>query len=293
MTYDLVIGDYAYSSWSLRGWLLFEKFNLPKSVTLLDFHSKATVAEQLASFEPARTVPTIRTPEGAIVSESYAIAEELASRHPEAEIWPSDPKKRAIARNLSAEMHAGFFALRAACPMNLRTAFDWADPSDEVLTDLERLETLWAWAKSECPDGPWLCGEFSAVDAMYAPVAARLAGYNLPMSDLAKAYVDTHLSDPAFRRWRALGLVQGAHLSRYDQPHATLAWPGPKALEATESDAPAVNPNCPYSGKPSTHMLELNGVTYGFCNALCRDKTMADPEAWPAFMALVNETTSS
>lgn len=144
MTYDLVIGDYAYSSWSLRGWLLFEKFNLPKSVTLLDFHSKATVAEQLASFEPARTVPTIRTPEGAIVSESYAIAEELASRHPEAEIWPSDPKKRAIARNLSAEMHAGFFALRAACPMNLRTAFDWADPSDEVLTDLERLETLWA-----------------------------------------------------------------------------------------------------------------------------------------------------
>lgn len=293
MTYDLVIGDYAYSSWSLRGWLLFEKFNLPKTVTLLDFHSTASVAEQLAGFEPARTVPTIRTPDGAIVSESYAIAEELASRHPEAAIWPSDPKMRAIARNLSAEMHAGFFALRSACPMNLRTAFDWSKPSDDVLADLDRLETLWSWAKTECPDGPWLCGDFSAVDAMYAPVAARLAGYNLPMSDLAQAYVNTHLNDLAFRRWRAMGLAQGAHLKRYDQAHATRDWPGRKPLDATKSDASPVNKTCPYSGQPTTHMLELDGVTYGFCNAICRDKTVADPEAWPDFMQLVRQTTSS
>jgi glutathione S-transferase len=27
--YDLVIGDRAYSSWSLRGWLLFEAFGIP------------------------------------------------------------------------------------------------------------------------------------------------------------------------------------------------------------------------------------------------------------------------
>ncbi|SHH31872.1 glutathione S-transferase N-terminal domain-containing protein [Cognatishimia maritima] len=288
MTYDLIIGDYAYSSWSLRGWLLFEKFNIPRKVTLLDFDSKASVAEQLATHAPARTVPTIRTPDGAIISESYAIAEDLADRHPDAGIWPSTPKHRSIARSLAAEMHSGFAALRSVCPMNLRTAFDWATPSPDVLADLIRIETLWDWARDACGtgEGDWLCGDYSAADAMYAPVAMRIAGYNLPVSDAARAYVDLHLNDLALRRWRAMGLVHGAHLSRYDQPHPERPWPGPAVLEATVSDAVPVNAQCPYSGKPSTHMLELEGTVYGFCNAFCRDKTLADPDAWPAFTDL-------
>lgn len=288
MSYDLVIGDYAYSSWSLRGWLLFEKFGISRNVTLLNFHSDASVAEQLRAFAPAKTVPTIRTPDGAIISESYAIAEDLADRHPDAGIWPSDPKHRAIARSLSAEMHSGFMALREACPMNLRTAFVWENPDQAVLDDLARIEDIWAWARCECgtEDAPWLFGDFSAADAMYAPVAMRIAGYQLPVSERAQRYVETHLNDLAFRRWRAMGLVRGEHLSHYDQPHATKAWPGPAPLKATASDTTPVNNHCPYSGKVSTHMLDLDGVTYGFCNAFCRDKTIADPEAWPAFTEL-------
>ncbi|MDC0739012.1 glutathione S-transferase [Cognatishimia sp. SS12] len=290
MTYDLAIGDYAYSSWSLRGWLLFEKYAIPRHLHLVSFAKDASVADQLPDFAPARTVPAVRTPDGAVVSESLAIIEELSARHPELAIWPSAPKNRAIARNLAAEMHSGFMALRSACPMNLREAFIWPEPSADVLQDVARIEKIWAHARAEADAGPWLLGAYSGADIMFAPVAARLAGYDLPMSALARDYVTTHLSDPAFRRWRAMGLVHGPRLHRYDQPHPLTDWPGPTPLVAKASDATPENAACPYSGKPSTHMLELNGRTFGFCNAFCRDKTLADPEAWPAFMALVNGT---
>ena len=96
MNYRLFIGDYAYSGWSLRAWLLFDRFGIPAAMTRLDF--TRDVAAQLSAYPPARTVPTLVTPEGAVVSESLAIAEELASRHPEAMIWPKDPLARATAR---------------------------------------------------------------------------------------------------------------------------------------------------------------------------------------------------
>lgn len=288
MTYHLLLGDYAYSSWSLRGWLLFEKFGIDRKQTMLDF-SGQDVAGQLADYAPARTVPTIITPEGAVVSESLAISEELASRHPEAGIWPSDPKARAEARNLAAEMHAGFGALRSECPMGLRTAYVNTTPSDGVLSDLARIEEIWGHARDTCGgEGPWLCGEYSAADAFYAPVAARIAGFDLPVGEEAAAYVAAHLADPAFRRWRAMGLVRGETLPWYAQDYDLGDWPGPKplaahAVEGTEAE----NDACPYSGKPVQDVLELDGRRFGFCNPFCRDKTVADPEAWPAFMALV------
>ena len=288
MTYQLLLGDYAYSSWSLRGWLLFENFGIARKSQMLDF-SQSSVADQLAQYAPARTVPTVITPEGATVSESLTIAEELASRHPEAGIWPGDPRARATARTLAAEMHAGFGALRNDCPMNLRLSYVDTTPSDAVLADLARLETLWSHARDTCGgDGPWLCGSYSAADAFYAPVAARIAGYSLPVSPAAQAYVDAHLNDPAFRRWRAMGLVHGATLTRYAKPFDTRPWPGPEPLPARAvKGSEAENDACPYSGRPITHVLELEGRRFGFCNAFCRDKTVADPQAWPAFIALL------
>ncbi|WP_299418842.1 glutathione S-transferase [uncultured Shimia sp.] len=287
MTYDLYLGDYAYSSWSLRGWLLFEKFGISRNLTLVDF-SDQSVAEQLQKIAPARTVPTMVTPEGAIVSDSLAIAEELATRHPDAGLWPTDPGARATARNLAAEMHAGFFTLRNDCPMNLRQAYADSSPSDDLFKDLQRLETIWEHARATYgTDGPWLCGSYSIADAFFAPVAGRIAGYNLPVGTVAQAYVDTTLSDPAFRRWRAMGLVRGETLPWYAKDYPTRTWPGPVPLAAKAVDeGTPENANCPYSGKPSTHLMELNGRTFGMCNAFCRDKTVADPEAWPAFMAL-------
>ncbi|NBE06657.1 glutathione S-transferase [Paragemmobacter ruber] len=291
MTYDLVIGDRAYSSWSLRGWLFFDAFGIP--VTL---HRARLYTDELPTllrqFHPARTAPTMRTPEGAVVPETIAIAEELATRHPEAGLWPADPKARAIARAVAAEMHAGFTALRNHCPMNLRVSYSDCAPTEQVLADLARLDVIWSWARSETrsetgSQTPWLCGAYSVADAMFAPVATRIATYNLPVTPAAMAYVQAHLAHPSFRRWRAMGLIDGADQDYYRRDYPTRPWPGPAPLPARAVDGlDTENATCPYSGTPVTHALELDGRRFGFCNAFCRDKTVADPEAWPAFMAL-------
>ena len=287
MTYDLVIGDRAFSSWSLRGWLLFDAFGLPVRTLSARLYTDE-LATVLKDFFPARTAPTMRTPEGSIVPETIAIAEELATRHPGAGIWPADPHARATARVLAAEMHAGFTALRSHCPMNLRASYADCAPPPEVLADLRRLETLWSWARATTKSTtPWLCGAYSAADVFFAPVATRIATYNLPVSADAMLYVNAHLAHPSFRRWRAMGLVDGADQDFYRRDYPRRDWPGPVPLPARVAPAAdTVNATCPYSGKPVTHALELYGRRFGFCNAFCRDKTMADAEAWPAFMAL-------
>lgn len=287
MTYDLVIGDRAYSSWSLRGWLFFDAFGIPVRTHSARLYSDE-LPNLLKSYPPARTAPTMRTPEGAVVPETIAIAEELANRHPDAGLWPADPKARAIARAVSAEMHAGFTALRSYCPMNLRVSYTDCAPPPDVLADLARLDVIWSWARAETnSQTPWLCGAYSVADAMFAPVATRIATYNLPVTPAAMDYVMAHLSHPSFRRWRAMGLVDGADQDYYRRDYPRRDWPGPKPLPARAVDGTqAENASCPYSGKPVTHVLDLNGRRFGFCNAFCRDKTAADPEAWPQFMAL-------
>jgi glutathione S-transferase len=287
MTYDLVIGDRSYSSWSLRGWLLFDAFGIPVKTHTARLYTDE-LATVLKNFFPGRTAPTMRTPDGVVVPETIAIAEELATRHPESGLWPADPKARAIARVLAAEMHAGFAALRSYCPMNLRVSYQDCAPTEAVLADLARLETIWSWARAETGSKtPWLCGAYSAADVFFAPVAGRIAGYNLPVGPDAAMYVSAHLSHPSFRRWRAMGMIDGADQDFYRRDYPRRDWPGPvrlpaRAVEGTESE----NTSCPYSGKPVTHVLELYGRRFGFCNAFCRDKTVADPEAWPKFMAL-------
>jgi glutathione S-transferase len=287
MTYDLGIGDRAYSSWSLRGWLLFDAFGLPVKLHIARLYTDE-LPTLLKQFHPGKTAPTMRTPDGVVVPETIAIAEELASRHPEAGIWPADPKARAVARVLAAEMHAGFTALRNHCPMNLRVSYEDCAPPQAVLDDLSRLEVIWDWARAETGAKVWLAGEYSAADAFFAPVATRIATYNLPVSDRAMAYVQAHLAHPSFRRWRAMGLVDGADQEFYRRPYPQRPWPGPvpmaaRAVEGTRAE----NAACPYSGKPVTHVLEMQGRRFGFCNAFCRDKTVADPEAWAEFMALL------
>ena len=101
-------------------------------------------------------------------------------------------------------------------------------------------------------------------------------------------YVQADLAHPSFRRWRAMGLVDGADQEFYRRPYPTRPWPGPVPMVARAVEGVAAeNAVCPYSGKAVTHVLELNGRRFGFCNAFCRDKTVADPEAWAEFMALL------
>lgn len=287
MTYNLYIGDRTFSSWSLRGWLMFEKFNLPVKTHMIGLYT-GTMAQDMAHLAPARLVPAMQTPDGTVIGETLAMAETLAERHPKAGLWPHDATQRAYARWISAEIHAGFSALRSECPMQLAGQIDGFEISKPVHADLTRLETLWDFARnSHDTPGPWLFGSYSLADVFYAPVAARIAGYGLPVSEASQAYVAAHLADPAFRRWRALGLCESYDPSPYDLGENPAPWPGPKPLAARAiASGPSQNVHCPYSGKPVRDFLEVDGKVYGFCNANCRDKTVNDPEAWPKFMEL-------
>ncbi|MDA5093455.1 glutathione S-transferase [Aliiroseovarius sp. KMU-50] len=287
MTYDLFIGDRTFSSWSLRGWLMFEKFDLPVNTTRVGLYS-GTLKEDLEPLAPARFVPVMRSPDGTVVGDTLAMAETLHERHPDAGLWPKDPSARALARWLVAEMHSGFGALRDDCPMQLLgTVADFV-VSDEVKTDLARIEELWSLARTRHgEDGPWLFGTYSLADVFFAPVAARIAGFGLSVSLEAQAYVDLHLHDLAFRRWRALGLTISYDPVPYIEGRTLTDWPGPTPRPTTPCGGLSINTTCPYSGDPVTDFLEMDGRVWGFCNPTCRDKTVNDPEAWPAFLQMV------
>jgi len=225
MEMTLALADRAYSSWSMRIGLLVDRFELPVTCRFARLYSD-DFARLIADFAPARSVPALRLACGTVVCESLAIAEELASRFPEAGLWPAAPRARAVARSLAAEMHAGFAALRRECPMNLRVAYDGTPVSDAVAADLARLEAIWTAARQTTGStGPWLCGDYSIADAFFAPVAARIAGYALPVGPDAAAYVAAHLACPAFRRWRAAGLADGPDQPVYARDHPTRPWP--------------------------------------------------------------------
>ena len=229
MTSTLAIVDPAYSSWSLRGWLLFRRFGLPVTVETAHLGTPA-LAALFDRFAPARTVPALRIDGGrdpVLIWDSLAIAETLAERYPDIAFWPGDPAARGLARSLAAEMHAGFRALRDACPMNVRRAYLGFEPPEPVLADLARIEALWAAARALRPDGPWLFGDYTAADAFFAPVAARVATYGLPVGAEAAAYVAAHLADPAFVEWRALGLADPVVQAHYELDLPERPWPGP------------------------------------------------------------------
>ncbi len=224
MTYKLLIGDRSYSSWSLRGWLLFAKFDIPCEVVETRLYDDQFL-EDLKDFAPSRTVPCVKTQSGTVVFDSLALAETLHEAYPEAGIWPTDQDQRMMARNLAAEMHSSYAALRGTHPMNLRKAFDSVPVTEAVQKDIDRIEYLWSLVMKS-HDGPWLFGDYSAADAFFAPVATRIATYGLPVGKNAQKYIETSISDPVFRNWRRLGLDQVPQ-STYDQPYEDLAWPGP------------------------------------------------------------------
>ena len=217
MNWTLAIGERCYSSWSLRGWLLFDAFGLPVTTIMAPLYT-ADFARVLETFAPARTVPAAKLGD-TVIWDSLALAEELASRHPEAGHWPTDPALRAAARSMAAEMHSGFTALRAHCAMNLRTAYREVPVSDAVRADLDRIERLWSHTEG------WLFGNYSAADAFFAPVAMRIAGHDLPVSDHARAYVQRHLGHPSLRAWAALGRANDPVLSEYDRDWPQSPWP--------------------------------------------------------------------
>ncbi|MBY8977598.1 glutathione S-transferase N-terminal domain-containing protein [Rhodobacteraceae bacterium NNCM2] len=201
--YTLIIAQKAYSSWSLRGWLMLEPFGIPFEEKLVRLY-QPEFDEMTADKAPARTVPILEWQQDGRtmrVWESIAIAETLAERHPEADLWPRDPANRTVARIVAAEMHAGFGTLRTLCPMNLhRVNTPRPDPTEALMSDVARAGEIWNWALAQT-GGPWLGGpEFSIADAFMAPLASRLVSYGL-LDDRTRDYAERLMSHPSVLRW--------------------------------------------------------------------------------------------
>jgi len=180
VTYQLYLGNRLYFSWSLSAYLMFENFGLKDAVstTVLRPESESGVRDLMQDLAPARTLPTMVTPDGAILSDTMAIAEELASRHPDAGFWPGDPLARGTARALANEMHSSFSGLRGNWPVNLRTAKAYEAPPAGIEAELDRHETIWTHARTSTQaQGPWMLGAYSLPDAISATMATRLATY--------------------------------------------------------------------------------------------------------------------
>ncbi|MEX3613117.1 MAG: glutathione S-transferase family protein [Burkholderia gladioli] len=186
---QLIIGDKSYSSWSMRPWVLMRHFGIPFDETLIELRTPETSA-RIRAVSPSGKVPCLIDDDGLAIWDSLAIAETLAERHP----------ARARARSVSAEMHAGFVALRAEMPLDIRATLPGRESSPAALTDVARIDALWRDCLA-ASGGPFLFGAFTIADAMYAPVVMRFVTYAPPLSEVAAGYVERMLAVPAVAAW--------------------------------------------------------------------------------------------
>ncbi|MEM9221805.1 MAG: glutathione S-transferase family protein [Pseudomonadota bacterium] len=206
MRFKIVIGNKNYSSWSMRPWLVLDHFGFEFEEDLVRLDMDDTRGKLLA-YSPAAKVP-ILIDRSYAVWDSLAIVEYLAEVSPEFAIWPKDLHERARARALVAEMHSGFMALRQGCPMNLRKTFEFKlRGGAEARKDVDRFEQI-IRDRMMRSGGPFLFGEWGAVDAMFTPLATRLKTYAWPLEDLTEAYVNALLGNASFVKWRDAGVAE-------------------------------------------------------------------------------------
>ena len=210
---QLVIGNKNYSSWSMRPWVLMRNAGIDfEEIKLrLELTPDSAFQRALARYTPAGRVPVLLI-EGFAVWDTLAIAEALADLRPDLPLWPRDPRQRARARSLCAEMHAGFSALRNHCPMNIEAALPEVGArvlkaEAGVRHDLDRIDSLWR-TQLEASGGLFLFDDFGIIDAYYAPVVARTRSYGLPLSAPARAYAERVWASPGVSAWVADALTE-------------------------------------------------------------------------------------
>ncbi len=202
----LAVGDKAWSSWSLRPWLAAKVAGIPFREVPVRLRQPDTAA-QIAQHSPSGKVPVLKR--GSFqVWDSLAICEYFAELEPEARLWPSEPAARAVARSISAEMHAGFPALRTEFPMDFHARIAGRVPLEQARADICRVVQIWSGMRRDFgADGPFLFGHFTIADAMYAPVATRFRTYGLDLASFggsdgaATAYMQTILALPQMQEW--------------------------------------------------------------------------------------------
>jgi glutathione S-transferase len=196
----LVIGNRNYSSWSLRAWMLLRHVGLEFREVLIQLDTPTT-RDEMEKYGPSGRVPVLLDGE-LTVWDSLAICEyaaELAGRG-----WPADARARAVARSICAEMHSGFINLRMEWPMNARARHRRSAITPGLEADIDRVDEIWNDCRRRFgAAGPWLFGQYSIADAMYAPVVLRFNTYGARISETARWYMATALEDPILQSWLA------------------------------------------------------------------------------------------
>ncbi len=219
----LIIGNKNYSSWSLRPWMLLRHLGLDFEEYQLTLDTPQ-FARDIANWSPSLRVPALHHGE-LVIWDSLAICEyagELAGRG-----WPQDRAARAVARAVAAEMHAGFAALRRLWPMNARADKRRVPATEDLVLDIARIEALWADCRQRYgAEGPWLFGNYSVADAMFAPVVLRFRTYGERFTPATQEYLQTALSDPHLREWLAAARAEPWLIAAAELGAAQATLPG-------------------------------------------------------------------
>ena len=198
--FTIVLGNKNYSSWSMRGWLAMCATGAPfeeKVIPLFEGGSQAAKDE----FCPAGKVPALLHGDRTIW-DSLAIAEYLAELFPEAQLWPTDPGARAVARSVCAEMHSSFPDLRTNMPMNCRGSAPGAGRTKGVERDIGRILQLWRDCRQHFGGkGMFLFGRYSVADMFFAPVASRFETYAVDLDENGREYKESVLRHPEVAAW--------------------------------------------------------------------------------------------
>lgn len=213
----LHIGNKNYSSWSLRPWLALTWGGISFEEHLIPLggpgYGKSKIAEVL-QVSPSGRIPVLHVGE-LIIHDSLAICEWAAEQAPS--LWPADPATRAIARAISAEMHAGFSSLRHQLPMNIRRKTPARDWNEDTRADIARVQEIWTSTRARhAAQGPWLFGTRTIADAMYAPVCTRFRTYGVALDATCQAYCETLFADPGFHAWEAAALEEPMRMEQTD-----------------------------------------------------------------------------
>ncbi|MEH3158426.1 MAG: glutathione S-transferase family protein [Sphingomonas taxi] len=216
----LIIGNKAYSSWSLRGWLACRQSGLAfEEVVVPLYDAEWDKRREGDEFAPSSGKVPILWDGDAVVWDSLAIVDYLADKVGRDRFWPADEAARAMARSMAAEMHSSFAALRREHSMNVRQIFPPRRPSDAVLADLARIMELWAQARARFGgSGDFLFGDFGAADIMFAPVCTRIVTYSLPIARFAGPYVAAVLAHPFMQDWIAAAQEEEWVIEQFEQP---------------------------------------------------------------------------
>ncbi len=209
----LTISSRNYSSWSLRGWLLCKIAGLEFETVMTPIDDAAARAELLL-LSPSFLTPCL-THDGIKVWDTLSIAEFLNEVAPEAGLLPHERAERALCRSISGEMHSGFANLRAALPMNLKARHPGFKVWAGAQSDVDRICAIWREALAASA-GPFLFGELTMADAMYAPVCTRFATYDVKLDEVCAGYRDRILALPYMSEWTAEALKEPDEVEELD-----------------------------------------------------------------------------